>query len=77
MFKTINEFLLISLIYQTLNKTKQKNINEIIKILSSLSKSIIKKEKTNKSKPRIKKRNHGKNKWVSAKKIINKKIIDT
>ena len=77
MFKTINEFLLISLIYQTLNKTKQKNINEIIKTLLLLSKSIIKKEKTNKSKPRIKKRNRGKNKWISTKKIINKKINDT
>ena len=38
-----------------------------------LSKSIIKKEKTNKSKPRVKKRNHGKNKWISSKKTINKK----
>ena len=92
MFKTINEFLLIPLIYQTLNKKKirekkedniQKNkkkkiklkiIDEIIDILLLLSKSIIKKEETNKSKPRIKKRNHGKNKWISRKKqlTINK-----
>ena len=82
MFKTIDEFLLMQLIYQTLNKkeirkrNKKKellNIDEMIKILLLLSKSIIKKEKTNKSKQCVKKRNHGKNKWISSKKQLTKK----
>lgn len=55
-------------------KKKVENINEIINILLLLSKSVIKKKLTIISKERIKKRSHGKNKWISTKKNL---IIDT
>ena len=52
-------------------KINMDNINNIINILLILSKSVIKKKEIIKSKPRVTKRSHGKNKWIITNKTIN------